>query len=685
MWPVFCAAALACLVVLYLPGFLFLKGLRFSGIISFAAAPAISVGLLAGLPIAFQKAGVACNFVTVGVSMLVLCACVWAISAVAGRNRETAKLRLKPIAAGSKCPKVLQSDWVMAALYVLIGMVVCLLVFVVNLGSPDAILCHYDNQTHLNTVRSFLDSGVWSSLVATNYLGVPSQAIPYAQVGSFYPSAWHALVAFTCSATGASVPLATNAVNTALAGFVYPASAFLMVRSLFQGNRLATLAGAVVANSFLVLPWTFFHWGPLVANLLGDAIVPAAIGVLAAYGETNAFKRKPLACALFAVFALVSMALAHPNTVFTLFVFAVPYIVHVVWRHISGSARFTGSARKSMRWAVCIAICVVAVALWIICVNLPFMKSVVGYSNTGSHGVAETFVMLASMKLGVYKAQLLLSVFAIVGVVACLRRKCFWMLVPVLFMAVAFVMAMLPHTPVREFVSGFWYNHNGRIAACLALFLIPVISLGLSDAARWVTKKLPAKSERTRLIVGPVLVIGLFALIGFFPNVRVPGSDRVLLETPFGHVADVMYAQYHDQDQMIYDDAERAFVKRVAEEVPAGAVVLNQPNDGSVWAYADVDLNTYWRYISPGQTDASKTIRKKLNEYATNDKVKAAVEHVGAEYLLQLDQAVPFEEGVWLAHYKKPEQWKGIDAVRDDTPGFTVVLAEGDMRLYKIG
>ena len=30
------------------------------------------------------------------------------------------------------------------------------------------------------------------------------------------------------------------------------------------------------------------------------------------------------------------------------------------------------------------------------------------------------------------------------------------------------------------------------------------------------------------------------------------------------------------------------------------------------------------------------------------------------------------------------EEWAGIDGVRDDTPGFEVVLSEGDMRLYKI-
>ena len=30
------------------------------------------------------------------------------------------------------------------------------------------------------------------------------------------------------------------------------------------------------------------------------------------------------------------------------------------------------------------------------------------------------------------------------------------------------------------------------------------------------------------------------------------------------------------------------------------------------------------------------------------------------------------------------EEWVGIDGIRDDTPGFRVLLSQGDMRLYEI-
>ena len=66
MWATFFAAVLVCVVALYLPGFLLFKALRFSGVVSVAAAPIASVALIAGLPIAYKMAHVGCSVLTVG-------------------------------------------------------------------------------------------------------------------------------------------------------------------------------------------------------------------------------------------------------------------------------------------------------------------------------------------------------------------------------------------------------------------------------------------------------------------------------------------------------------------------------------------------------------------------------------------------------------------------------------------
>ena len=53
-------------------------------------------------------------------------------------------------------------------------------------------------------------------------------------------------------------------------------------------------------------------------------------------------------------------------------------------------------------------------------------------------------------------------------------------------------------------------------------------------------------------------------------------------------------------------------------------------------------------------------------------------------YVLLLDQGVSRKKGTWLAQYKDPESWRGIDSITDDTPGFKPILSDGEMRLYEI-
>ena len=77
--------------------------------------------------------------------------------------------------------------------------------------------------------------------------------------------------------------------------------------------------------------------------------------------------------------------------------------------------------------------------------------------------------------------------------------------------------------------------------------------------------------------------------------------------------------------------------------------------------------------------------RNNLDEYATNEDVQEAVKKTGAKYLLLLDADVSdkAQTRYWFDHYYK-ELWQGMDAITEETPGFKVVLAEGDMRLYEI-
>ena len=116
-------------------------------------------------------------------------------------------------------------------------------------------------------------------------------------------------------------------------------------------------------------------------------------------------------------------------------------------------------------------------------------------------------------------------------------------------------------------------------------------------------------------------------------------------------------------------------------------------------------------------------MRERLDEFATNEDVRSAVREMGAQYLLQLDNPAYTDYPLGLQEpaidpgkqdYENdpdkenrprdlndyrvaggddtfyniityhPDEWAGIDSVNDETPGFEIVLSQGDMRLYRI-
>lgn len=65
--------------------------------------------------------------------------------------------------------------------------------------------------------------------------------------------------------------------------------------------------------------------------------------------------------------------------------------------------------------------------------------------------------------------------------------------------------------------------------------------------------------------------------------------------TPFGAITrDISYWNSPDQPKS-YSVAESAFVAKVKKIVPEGEVVLNQPYDGSAYAWGQDSLNVYYK------------------------------------------------------------------------------------------
>ena len=134
-------------------------------------------------------------------------------------------------------------------------------------------------------------------------------------------------------------------------------------------------------------------------------------------------------------------------------------------------------------------------------------------------------------------------------------------------------------------------------------------------------------------------------------------------------------------------DEEVSFVKECRSIVGDGKV-LNNPFDGSVFAFGTTGLNVYFKEYRPIIRSADHIngwrLTRWIDRIENNEGVQEAAESLGIEYVLVLDIAGSPEPSMYSFPSYRESHWQGIINITDETPGFEVVLAEGDMRLYRI-
>lgn len=686
-------ASLVAVAVLAVPGYLLFRALRFTNLVSLAAAPLGSCAVYAVLPIVYDELGMPCDIMNILVCPSVVLAVVAFLSWRHAKSHGSACLHLPTptgIWRGNRGAVESGFDWATFILYLLCGIAVCSIAFIACLGSPDAFFSRYDNQTHLNLAQAFVDSGQWCALHHSRYAASLANQTPYLSPGySFYPTTWHALVALICLVTGTKVTIASNALVAACAAIVFPAGMYLLIRVLFPNNRSAVLFGALSTVAFATYPWVFAIKGPTFPNMLGYSIMVPFMALLIAFLKCGLVRKMLPEFIAFAAISFVSMTFAHTNSLFTAFVFLAAYGGHYIWRSLSAGPQ-KGKARNRRALAMCVYVAAI-LAFWAFCITTPLLDNVVGYDHFEGNGFLFSLKGLLALTLTINSIQFALLIVIVVGIVSCIRRRMWWILIPVAYMAFGYFVSRTSYEPWLTIFMGLWYSLPYRAAACLCIFLMPVASLGFADIAGLCTRflrsheqRFPHLSQRPQYVVA--VLVALFVL-ATYPPLAVTVHGHVV-QTPYNSIYKKLGDIYTQDANRVYGSEEVAFVDEV-RHIVGDSLVLNQPNDGSMFSYGVNHLNAYYRVSNiklARETETSFTLRKQLNEYATNPEVQAAVRETGAEYVLQLDQGVSYEDLIKLPQFYESnrEKWIGVDRIRDDTPGFELVLSEGDMRLYRI-
>lgn len=683
MWLDFAFNCVVGVVLMVLPGAALLRQLRMGRFGLVTLSPVVSVALLVVASLVLPSAGIPCTWWSMLVAMLLPALVVFAARTVLRRTSAGVGeiVRTGPHVDGvlSIGRRELPLDWCCIAAALLAGMITCIAVYLMCIGSPDAFVQNYDSAFHVNHLREFMDSGNYSSFS-----------------GGFYPSAWHAYVASIASATGASPFLAANAANSVIAAVAYPLSAVSLLAVAFPDRGRRVLLGSLFCTSIAYYPWRIMLFGPLYPNVLSFSLMPAAVSCFIMLCSSDLAKAARVRYGLLFVMSGVALTLSQPNAVFSAGVFLVPFIVYRIYR-VSADQLKGARARSFALLFSCFFVAFVVV-VWVALASSEALRATVTYPRDSPLSLSDALKWAFHFSFVLRRPQFVAGLLVAIGAIALLlERGRRWIPVSYLVSVLLYVVAISCDGHLREILTGFWYNDYHRLAAAVSVFAVLPLSTGLdccvggaASLARRIAagRRNPAQPSKREGAIGAaccglvllgVMVFNTFPL-PFLPNsIRAYGFDAVRFE---------LRDMYNTSEKGPLDDEELAFLDRVGEEIEEGAVVANQPYDGSVFAYASDGLNVVFDRYNPPSDEDHVLLRTSLYDIETNQDVDDAVDELDVSYVLQLDagdaETGMSDDATYYPHGYAAEGWRGINEIDENTPGFTLVLSDGDMRLYRI-
>ena len=685
MWLEFCAAMAAMAVLLYLPGFLILKTARQSYLSSLLFAPPITLAIYGVLAIALSKAGVFGSWKTIVLPVVIVLATL-AVASYVRRNRYRAGR------VGQQTGAMLHlrdsvANWLQLALYVALGLALTAINFLKPIDGPNSYTQLYDNAWHMGIIRKFLTSGDYSTLNSGDIIAT--------QGSKFYPTGWHSLVALTSSLTGLPVPMCINASIALMLAAVYTGSMYALCSRLFANRPALILFVSVTPLMFAAFPWRFLVFGPLYSNLLSFAALPLVMVLGLNMLEATCAAKLRVATVILFVVSVVGIAITQPNAVFTMGLMIAPYMFSQIPAYLD-CFRIEKRRKLWTAGAACGLLLAIA-AVWVALYKASFMQRTVTWKWPMFESQQQSVIDILFVGFRDAEPQMLLGMFVLVGLVyTLLHRELLWVSCAYLIMCYFYAVSSSTEGRLKNVLTGFWYHDQYRLGASAVLFAVPLAGIGiyvvLKAAAKLFDGVIGDVANVTNRRLLAALAMFAILVVNFFPSYYLSG--RLDVTTAFGAITrDVNYWNSRKSPKS-YTAKEAAFVNKVKQAIPADALVLNQPYDGSAYAWGADGLNVYykaWQGNWMGKPTAANTvIRTKLDRIGRNRSVCAVVQETGAEYLLVLDQsdykkdkAHPKSMVSMYASYLKSD-WKGIDSVNDTTAGFTTMLSEGDMRLYKI-
>ncbi len=645
----------AALVVLFLPGSILARAMGARGLTLLAASAPLSTSIAAVAAIVGQLLRVPWSPLVYAAAALVATLAAAAVRYLCLRRSNASGAALHFTFPSLPAPAR------MAAFFLALAIPAALIGarFVQIIGEPENISQTYDNVFHVNALRFILETGKGSSLTLGNLNPVSNSL-------SFYPAAWHDVVALVLQLSGASIPVGINITNIVVAALVWPLSAMFLVSRITGQRVIPMLMAGALAAGFSSFPYLMIDFGVLFPNLLSIALLPFSMAALIAWlgiGRSSGGSRHLLFWLLAA--SCAGLALAHPSSLMALIAFAALPVFAWLIRTIRKAGSYSRPVPTVIASVAAVtAYVVVAVVLWIK-VRPSASASFWPPRETIPQAIGE-FITSAPQGRPV---PWLIFLMTLVGISVLVRSRRDWWVLALFGVCGAFfvVVSGYPVGTLRSFLTGVWYNDSNRLAAILPVTALVVAASG----AGWLVEQLlhllrtraPRPWLRNRASAAVALLVVALA------------SAALTQGNSVGHEAAQATVMYRaTKNSPLLSSDELALLQRLDTHVPEGATVIGNPWTGASLVYALSDRTAMLPAVGSTPTPSQRLILDKVDKAASDPAVCAALKEQNSYYALDFGT-------LEVNNGKHP--YKGLAGL-SGAPGIRLLDSQGTARLYEI-
>ncbi|MEZ3160045.1 DUF6541 family protein [Microbacterium sp. BWT-B31] len=497
--------------------------------------------------------------------------------------------------------------WWLVPAWVAASVIVAVVAFW-HVPSPELFSQTYDNVFHLSATAHILTDGDASSLTLRTLIEPD-------RTWSFYPAAWHTLVASTSMLSGASIAVASNAAWIAVCAAVWlPGAAWLaqLVVRGFPRTRVALVALPIGA-SFGSMPYALLSWGTIYPTLLATALLPAAVGVpVVLWTRRREVARVVGVLGGGAALALVlgAVCVAQPRVLATWVVLIAPFVVVSAARVFLRAWRAGGMRRRraviTLSAVAAAGVLAAAAAFAYVVLRLGLFDRPLDDRLGGPQARATQSVLAGILEAfgqawptgssgTVAFSAILLAVFVVVGAVAVWRAGRFrWAVVSAALLVLLFALAAGSDDVVTKLMTALWYKDRYRLSSAIPVLGVAFATAGILATAAWLRGRSTLRERAEGVLVQ---VLAWLTALTAAATLVVSGAAASI-----GEVFEMPDSAAGDE---VVSRQQIDFLRQVGEIVPDDQLLLGDPWDGSALSLMFGGARPVFPHVN-GQWDAHR-------------------------------------------------------------------------------